>query len=188
MAFPTARPIALQTFWQLWPRRAVQQVHQQNQIPSDPFRSLQTLRFRSVMEVDFVRFLPGFSENTNKSSDDVAFVLKIWKTWKSNWGWVPSAAGTHRKPRPTAQYWKPSCRMGNIQVQHAAREFIRVHNDLSWQRKPDKQQAWLHPEELEFQMNKTKTIKNIWPWTSKHTAVYPNASPIVDFETTDPGF
>ena len=66
MAFPTARPIALQTFWQLWPRRAVQQVHQQNQIPSDPFRSLQTLRFRSVMEVDFVRFLPGFSENTIK--------------------------------------------------------------------------------------------------------------------------
>ena len=33
---------------------------------SDHIRSLQTLRFRSVMEVDFVRFLPGFSENSIK--------------------------------------------------------------------------------------------------------------------------
>ena len=160
MAFPTARPIALQTFWQLWPRRAVQQVHQQNQIISDPFRSLQTLRFRSVMEVDLVRFLPGFSDNKS-----IKVLMMLHLCWKFEKHETPTGLEFHQRlertrlPRPTAQYWKPSCRMGNIQVQHAANRSKGVHTTL--QRSQLAAKAW-----------QTTGLTASWrAGASKHTAV-----------------
>ena len=183
MAFPTARPIALQTFWQLWPRRAVQQVHQQNQIPSDPFRLWGSGDFRSVMEVDFVPFLPGFSENSIK------VLMMLHLCWKFEKHENPTGVEFHQRLERTAEAYRAVLEafLQDGKYTGAARS-KGVHT--SSQRSQLAAKAWQTTgltaswrAGVPNEQNKT-----IWPWTSKHTAVYPNASPIVDFETTDPGF